>query len=66
VVEVGEAGQGYSATTVIDHTGSPYMVKYLVNLLGIQESRIKLDYDPNGAVDVEVFLGYDAEGASLP
>lgn len=66
VVEVGEAGQGYSATTVIDHTGSPYMVKYLVNLLGVQESRIKLEYDPNGAVDVEVYLGADAEAASLP
>lgn len=65
VVELGEAEQSYSATTVVDHTGSPYMVKYLVNLLGIQESRIRLEYDPNSPVDVELYLGHDAEAVSL-
>lgn len=66
VSQVGEADQRYSATTVIDHTGNPYMLKYLKEIFDVQDSRIRLDYDPNKSVDIEVYLGYDAEEASLP
>jgi hypothetical protein len=66
VAQVDQADQRYSTTTLIDHTGNPYMVKYLAGLFDIQTSRIKLDYNLNSPVDVEVYLGYDAEGISLP
>ena len=66
VSQVAEADERYSATTLIDHTGSPYMLKYLKDFFDIQDSRVRLDYNPNSPVDVEIYLGYDAEGASLP
>lgn len=66
VAQVDQADQRYSATTLIDHTGNPYMIKYLAELFDIQTSRIKLDYNLNSPVDVEIYLGYDAEGISLP
>ncbi|HEX6304152.1 MAG TPA: hypothetical protein VFZ76_08190, partial [Anaerolineales bacterium] len=66
VSQVAEADEHYSATTLIDHTGSPYMLKYLKDFFDIQDSRVRLDYNPNSPVDVEIYLGYDAEGASLP
>jgi LCP family protein required for cell wall assembly len=66
VAQVAQADQIYAATTLIDHTGNPYMVKYLTGLFDVQTSRIKLDYNLSSPVDVEVYLGYDAEGISLP
>jgi LCP family protein required for cell wall assembly len=64
VVQVDDADQAYAATTLIDHTGSPYLLKYLTDLLGVNGSRIKLDYNPDSPVDVELYLGYDAEATS--
>lgn len=50
------------ATTVFDYTGNPYTVAYLVEVLGIQPTRIYSSYDPNSQVDVEVILGPDWTG----
>ncbi len=66
VAQVAESDQRYSATTLIAHTGSPYMLKYLKEIFSLQDSRIKLDYSPSSPIDVEIYLGYDAEGVSLP
>lgn len=66
VVSVGAANEAYAATTVIDHTGSPYTLAYLKQIFGVRDDRIVLEYDPGGSVDVEIYLGYDAEGAALP
>ena len=60
------AGQAYANTTVIDHTGSPYTVQYLVNLLGIHPGRIIIDFDPNAQVDVELYLGDSSRGVEFP
>lgn len=67
VVQSGDAGQSYPATTIIDHTGNPFTVRYLVNLLKIKPNRILFKYDPSSPVAVEVFLGSDwASQNSLP
>ena len=66
VSQVGEAQQQYSQTTLIDHSGNPYTIKYLASLLGVQSSKIRFDYDPGNPLGVEVYLGYNAEGVSLP
>jgi len=67
VVEVREAGQRYSETTIIDHVGRPYTVRYLVTQLNIPEWRIYFEYDPASPVDVELILGDDwAASNSLP
>lgn len=65
VVQVGDAGQPYAATTIIDHSGSPYALGYLVERFGIAPARISIEFQPNASVDVELFLGSDAAAASL-
>lgn len=64
---IGDAGQAYPATTIIDHSGKPYTVAFLVSELGIQDYRIYFKYDPANPVQVEVFLGNDwANNNPLP
>jgi LCP family protein required for cell wall assembly len=59
VVQAGEAGQAYASTTIIDHTGSPFALQYLVDLLSIHPGKINSQFDLTSQVDVEVFLGND-------
>ena len=59
VVSTGAANQRYTNTTVVDHTGNPFTLRYLVDLMGISEYRIELAYDPSSPVSVELFLGDD-------
>jgi LCP family protein required for cell wall assembly len=67
IVQVGNANQPHTATTIVDHTGNPYALRFLVDLLRINSSRIKIEFDPNNQVDVEVYLGNDwANNNSLP
>jgi len=48
-----------SYSTIIDYTGKPYTLNYLVKLMAIQPTRVFSRYDPNAAVDVVVILGDD-------
>jgi LCP family protein required for cell wall assembly len=67
VVQVGNADQGYAATTVVDYRGSPYALKYLVDLISISPFKIYVRFDPNSEVDVDLYLGDDwANQNSLP
>jgi hypothetical protein len=59
VVDAANADGLYGATTIIDYTGKPYTVAYLVQLMGIQPTNIYSSYDPNSPVDVAVTLGTD-------
>ena len=52
-------GEYTTYTRVIDYTGSPYTVRYLVDLMGITRYSIFFEYDPNSTVDVVVILGDD-------
>jgi LCP family protein required for cell wall assembly len=58
VTDVGNADL-VPATTIYDYTGKPYTVEYLVNLMGIQPTRIFNSYDPTSSVDVAIVLGDD-------
>jgi LCP family protein required for cell wall assembly len=67
VVHTGNATELTSITTIIDYTGMPYTVQYLVNLFNIPESNIYSRYSPNSEVDITVLLGDDwASNNSLP
>lgn len=46
-------------TQVIDHTGKPYTLSYLVELMGISPNNIIIRYDPGSSVDIELILGND-------
>ncbi len=58
VVDVGN-GERVPSTTIYDYTGNPYTVQYLVNLMGIQQTRIFNSYDPTSTIDVAIVLGDD-------
>ncbi len=59
VTVTGNAVQSYNETTLIDYSGKPYTVQYLVDTLGISPNRIFSRYDSDTPVDVEVNLGSD-------
>ncbi len=59
IITTGNAQEYYSYTTIIDYTGKPYTVNYLVELMGIQATRIYSSYDPNSEVDVVILVGQD-------
>lgn len=67
VIETGEADQAYSSTTVIDYSGSPFTLRYLVDLIDKPYIKIISRYQPDNPVDVEIYLGTDwANSNSLP
>lgn len=67
VLQVNIASVNYSQTVLVDHTGNPYTLAYLAQLMGITNARIIFEFDPNAAVDVEIRLGSDWQNNnSLP
>jgi len=60
VTTVGNADRlDYAKSIVIDYTGKPYTAKYLMNLMGLSESQILSQTNPDSDVDVAVILGAD-------
>jgi len=59
VVSVQGAGQGYTTTSLIDHTGSPYTLAYLSELMGVGTYRIFHRLAMDSGADVEIWLGTD-------
>jgi LCP family protein required for cell wall assembly len=59
ITNTGNADSLYPSTTIIDYTGKPYTLQYLVDLMGIQPNQIYSRYDPASPVDVAVLLGND-------
>jgi hypothetical protein len=57
IIGESNADQAYSQSTIIDYSGKPYTARYLVELLGVDGSRVVSRYDPESQVDVEVILG---------
>jgi polyisoprenyl-teichoic acid--peptidoglycan teichoic acid transferase len=55
----GNATEISPGTVIIDYTGKPYTVQYLVDLMGIQSDNIYSRYDPNSEIDVAILLGED-------
>lgn len=59
VVSTGDAGDIYPYTTIVDYTGKPYTLKYLVDVMKIQPNQIRLEYKPGSEMDIAVFIGSD-------
>ncbi len=63
---VGDGEQNFY-TTIIDHTGNPYTLSYLVETMGISPNRIYIRYEAGNPTDVELILGSDwASSNPLP
>jgi LCP family protein required for cell wall assembly len=59
VVEIANADRLYTSTTIIDYSGKPHTVQYLVDLMNISPYKIFNRYDPESEFDVVVLLGED-------
>ncbi|MDD5368287.1 MAG: LCP family protein [Anaerolineaceae bacterium] len=59
ITDTSNADKVYGESTVIDYTGKPYTVAYLVNVMHIGANRILNSYDPNAPADVVVIAGND-------
>ena len=57
VVGVEQAGTAYETTAIIDHSGNPYTLGYLVSTMGIYSTRIYHQLAMNGSNDVVLILG---------
>ncbi|MBL7162201.1 MAG: LCP family protein [Anaerolineales bacterium] len=67
VTEIGNAGESYTYTTIIDYTGNPDTITQLSQLLGLSDIKIYNRYDPDSEVDLLLTLGNDwAESNTLP
>ena len=67
VTETGNAEDKSDTTVIIDYTGKPYTVQYLVELLNIEANSIYSRYDPNSLVDIAILVGADwADNNSMP
>jgi LCP family protein required for cell wall assembly len=67
MTEADNADQLYPETTLIDYTGKPYTIEYLMALMDIPPGNIYHRYDPESTVDVVVILGEDwAEDNPMP
>ncbi|NJN44004.1 MAG: LytR C-terminal domain-containing protein [Anaerolineae bacterium] len=53
------AEEVFSETVLIDFTGNPYTVEYLVLLLNIQPTNIIHQYNPRSNIDIQITLGDD-------
>ena len=61
VAVVGNPDQiGYPRTVIFDHSGKPYMTKYLLELFQTSAaSQFQIKYDPASQADVTIILGDD-------
>jgi LCP family protein required for cell wall assembly len=67
VTVTGNAQELSEYTTIIDYSGKPYTVKYLVDMMHIDQDHIYSRYDPNSEVDIAILLGADwAENNTMP
>ncbi|MFC2063836.1 LCP family protein [Chloroflexota bacterium] len=63
----GNSSEGSLKTIVIDHTGNPYTLKFLMEMMNLDNSQILVRIDFNAASDVEIHIGNDwASNNSMP
>jgi LCP family protein required for cell wall assembly len=67
IVETGNAAQYSTTTEITFYSGKPYTLKFLVDLMAINQFRISHVYDPAKSSDIEIILGDDwAQSGKLP
>jgi hypothetical protein len=66
-IEITNADQRYTQTTIVDYTGKPHTLQYLSALLGALPGNVYHRYDPASPYDIVINLGDDwAENNPMP
>ena len=59
VTTTGNSSTKVGTTILIDHSGKPYLVKYLMEVMHIGASQVRIRFDPATTTDVEIIVGED-------
>ena len=59
VVMTDNTSEKVSVTLLVDHSGKPYLLKYLMAVMNLDASQVRTRFDPNAATDVEIIIGDD-------
>jgi LCP family protein required for cell wall assembly len=59
IQDVSNSADVVLASKIVDHTGKPYTLDYLVKLVNIQPGDIKIKYTPDSPSDLELVIGKD-------
>lgn len=59
VTTSGNSGDKVSISVIIDHTGKPYLIKYLMSIMNLNPSQLRTRFDPASATDVDIIIGDD-------
>jgi hypothetical protein len=59
VVQAVNGAENRPKTRLVDHTGDPYTLRYLIDLLHVAPSEIYITLDPEAEADLTVYLGAD-------
>lgn len=59
VTRTGNADRLYPDTTIIDYSGKPNTLQFLIDELNINPARVFHSYNPQSSVDIEIILGDD-------
>jgi len=59
IVQIADSDKKYAGTILVDHTGNPYTLNYLAQLMKIPPDHIYTKLDLNNPVDVEIYVGND-------
>jgi LCP family protein required for cell wall assembly len=62
IVSEANADRSYPNTTIVDFSGKPYTVKFLMDTFKVPDARIVSQFDPNSPVDIEINVGGDWTG----
>ena len=55
----GNSNDKVAVTVLVDHSGKPYMLKYLMTIMNIGPSQVRTRFDPTSATDVDIIIGDD-------
>jgi LCP family protein required for cell wall assembly len=67
IVLTDNSSEKVAITLLVDHSGKPYLLKYLMTIMNIGPSQVRTRFDPNSITDVDIIIGNDwAYNNSLP
>lgn len=59
VIRTDNTTEKVAVTLLVDYSGNPYVLKYLMAVMNIGPSQVRTRFDPNAQTDVDIIIGED-------
>ena len=59
ITSTDNSGDKVAVTVLVDHSGKPYLLKYLMAVMNIGSSQVRTRFDPDSVTDVDIIIGDD-------